>query len=71
MKKVMSQLQGIFLKDLPLIPLWYNGVWAQWNTSHWKSWSSSKGAGLQNIPAFWRGYFQLGGVRMLSMLKKA
>jgi len=71
MKKVMSQLQGIFLKDLPVIPLWYNGVWGQWNTSHWTNFPSSTGPGPQALPAFWRGYFQMGGIRTLSGLKKA
>jgi peptide/nickel transport system substrate-binding protein len=71
MKSITSQLQTIFLKDLPVIPLWYNGVWAQWNTSHWSNFSSSKGAGLQNIPATWRGYWQMGGIQMLSHLKPA
>jgi peptide/nickel transport system substrate-binding protein len=71
MKSVMAQLQKIQLQDLPLIPLWYNGVWAQWNTGHWKNWASSSGSGLQNLPAFWRGYFQMGGIQMLSKLKAA
>lgn len=70
MKQITSQLQGIFLQDLPVIPLWYNGVWAQWNTSHWTAWPASTGSGMQNLPALWRGYLQMGGIRMLSNLRK-
>ena len=65
MQAITSKLQTIFLQDLPAIPLWYNGVWAQWNTSRWTNWPSSSGAGLQNLPATWRGYWQMGGIQML------
>jgi len=70
-KKITSQLQEIFLQDLPVIPLWYNGVWAQWNTTHWKSWPSSARSEAQHLPALWRGYLQMGGIHMLSDLQKA
>ena len=69
MQKITSQLQGIFLQDLPLIPLWYNGVWSQSNTTHWKSWPASSGAKLQTLPAMWRGYLQMGGIHMISNLQ--
>jgi len=71
MKAITSKLQKIFLQDLPLIPLWYNGVWAQWNTSHWKNWAAGSDAKRRYLPAFWRGYFQMGGIRLLSNLKKS
>ena len=28
-KKVHSQIQRYILEQLPAIPLWYNGMWAQ------------------------------------------
>ena len=31
-KKVHSQIQKYILEYLPAIPLWYNGMWAQYNT---------------------------------------
>ena len=34
-KRVHSQIQRYILQDLPAIPLWYNGMWAQCNTSVW------------------------------------
>jgi peptide/nickel transport system substrate-binding protein len=69
MKATISKLQKIFLTQLPAIPLWYNGVWAQWNSSTWTNWPSSTGAGMQNLPAFWRNYFQMTGIDTLARLK--
>ena len=69
MQQTTSQLQSIFLEDLPVIPLWYNGVWAQWNTKHWTSWPAA-GSSAQHLPALWRGYPQMGGMYMLSKLQK-
>ncbi len=71
MNAVISPLQKTFLQNLPLIPLWYNGVWAQWNTSQWKNWPSAKGAGMQNLPAMWRGYLNMTAIDMLTHLKKS
>jgi peptide/nickel transport system substrate-binding protein len=69
MKTTLSQLQRRFLTDLPVIPLWYNGVWAQWNTSTWTGWPSSNGN--QVLPAMWRNYLQMTGIEMLTRLKPA
>ncbi|HET9288365.1 MAG TPA: ABC transporter substrate-binding protein [Gaiella sp.] len=69
MKTTLSRLQQIFLQDLPAIPLWYNGVWAQWNTSQWNGWPSSQGN--QVLPAMWRNYLQMTGIEMLTRLKPA
>lgn len=69
MKAILSKLQKIFLQDLPVIPLWYNGAWAQWNTTHWTSFPGPTGAGMQNLPIMWRNYLQMTGIDMLSQLK--
>ena len=69
MKATISKLQKIFLQDMPVIPLWYNGVWAQWNTSHWTNWPSSTGTGMQVLPAMWRNYLQMTSIEMLTKLK--
>ena len=71
MKAILSKLQTRFLTDLPVIPLWYNGVWAQWNTSTWSNFPASSGAGRQTLPAFWRNYFQMTGIDSLAHLKPA
>jgi peptide/nickel transport system substrate-binding protein len=67
MKATMSELQRIFLQDLPAIPLWYNGMWAQWNTSYWSSFPKDKTN--QVLPVMWRNYLQMTGIDMLTRLK--
>jgi peptide/nickel transport system substrate-binding protein len=65
----MSQLQKIFLQDLPTIPLWYNGMWSMMSTKYWTNWPSSKG--LQVTPTSWRNYWQMTSIDMLTHLKPA
>ena len=72
-KKAMqyhSAIQKVILEDLPAIPLWYNGMWAQWNSTYWTNWPSSKGAGLQNTTVVWNGYLNMTSIDMLAKLKK-
>ena len=68
-KAVMSKLQTRFLQDLPAIPLWYNGMWAMFNTKYWANWPSAKG--LQYTTASWRNYWQMTSIDMLTHLKPA
>ncbi len=42
-KKLHSQIQKTILEDLPAIPLWYNGMWSQYNTSVWTNFPSCDG----------------------------
>jgi peptide/nickel transport system substrate-binding protein len=67
--KINSQLQTTLMKDLPLIPLWYNGVWAQFTSKYWTSWPAG-GTSRQYIPAMWRGYLQMTGIDAITHLKK-
>jgi peptide/nickel transport system substrate-binding protein len=67
MREVISELQRIHLTDMPIIPLWYNGVWEQHNTSVWSGFPSSEGSNY--IPATWRGYWQRGSILWLSELE--
>jgi peptide/nickel transport system substrate-binding protein len=69
MKSVLSKLQARFLDTMPVIPLWYNGMWAQWNTSRWTNWPSSKNN--QVLPAMWRNYLQMTSMDMLTHLQSA
>jgi len=57
MTEILSQLQSRFLDAMPAIPLWYNGLWAQWNTGRWSGWPSEEGN--QAFPAMWRNYVQM------------
>jgi peptide/nickel transport system substrate-binding protein len=66
-RAVMSKLQRVFLQDLPVIPLWYNGMWAMFNTQYWTNWPSAKTA--QYTPASWRNYWQMTSIDMLTHLK--
>jgi peptide/nickel transport system substrate-binding protein len=67
-KKTMSQLETIALKDMPTIPMWYNGAWAQYNTTCWTGWPSSTGTN-HDLPVTWAGYWNMTGVLMLTHLK--
>jgi peptide/nickel transport system substrate-binding protein len=71
MKKVTSQLQRIQLTDMPVIPLWYNGAWAQANTSVWTGWPSAKQGASHYAPVTWRNWMELGGILTLAELKPA
>ncbi len=69
MKAITSQLQTISLTDLPIIPLWYNGAWAQMSDAVWTNWPSDEGNHF--IPVTWGGYWQMGGMRWLDALELA
>jgi peptide/nickel transport system substrate-binding protein len=69
MQATMSKLQTIFLQDLPAIPLWYNGMWAMFNTKYWTNWPSAKSG--QFTPTSWRNYWQMTSIDMLTRLRPA
>jgi peptide/nickel transport system substrate-binding protein len=71
MKAVISRLQKIHLDDMPVIPLWYNGLWAQQSTSVWKNWPSSAQGAPKSAPAMWRNWLELGGFETLTQLQPA
>lgn len=53
---LFDQLETIELQNLPEIPLWYNGAWAQYNTSVWTNWPSSTNTGDEYTPVTWQGW---------------
>jgi len=55
LSSIYATLEKDFLQNQPEIPLWYNGVWFQGNTTYWQNFPSSGGSD-QYIPAMWRGY---------------
>ena len=69
LRRINRQLQQIQLTDLPAIPLWYNGMWAQYNTRYWTNFARSSGPRLQNTPSTWNGYLNLTGIDALARLK--
>ena len=68
-KAIHKQLQQIMLTDLPAIPLWYNGMWAQYNTRYWSNFARATGPGLQNTPSTWNGYWNMTGIDALAKLR--
>ncbi len=68
-QKAMTQLQTVFLKNLPAIPLWYNGMWAMFNTKYWTNWPSSTGQHFTTTA--WNNYWQMTSIDMLTHLRPA
>jgi peptide/nickel transport system substrate-binding protein len=66
-RAVMSQLQKVFLQNLPAIPLWYNGMWSMVNTQYWTNWPSATGG--HYTPTCWRNYWQMTSIDMLTHLR--
>ena len=67
-RSTMAALEKQFLVKLPVIPLWYNGMWAMFSTKHWTNWPSA-GSSRQYTPTSWRNYWQMTGIDMLTHLK--
>ncbi|WP_028648393.1 ABC transporter substrate-binding protein [Nocardiopsis sp. CNT312] len=67
--EVTSQIQEIQLAEMPAIPLWYNGLWAQHSTQHWTNWPSEAGDTPNTPASLWNGWLELGGVRTLAEIE--
>ena len=63
-----NQLQTVLMKDLPMIPLWYNGIWAQMTSKYWTNWPAAK-TDRQYVPVMWNGYLQMTGIDTITHLK--
>ncbi len=68
MKAACSAIQTALLTDMPMIPLWYNGLWAQYSNSTWTNWPDENSAS-PTLPTTWSGYWQLGGLQTLINLE--
>jgi peptide/nickel transport system substrate-binding protein len=71
MQAICSQLQTIHLTDLPIIPLWYNGAWAQYSTANWANFPGSDDKSNHYFPVTWNGYWNMTSILMLTELKPA
>lgn len=67
-RSLMIRIQEIFLAETPNIPLWYGGLWAQWQSKYWTSWPGD-GTKRQYVPSMWRGYMQMTGIDAITHLK--
>jgi peptide/nickel transport system substrate-binding protein len=67
MKAAVSTIQTLMLTDMPVIPLWYNGAWAQWPTATTAIWQgfSTETSAKQAYPITWNGFWQTGGLQTL------
>jgi peptide/nickel transport system substrate-binding protein len=68
MKAATSAIQEKMLTEMPVIPLWYNGLWAQFNESTWAGFPTEPAT---TLPSTWSGYWQLGGLETLIHLQPA
>jgi len=71
MQAVMSEIQRIHLTDLPIIPLWYNGMWSQVSNAYWTNWPSSVEGANHYLPATWNQYWNMTAILMLAELEPA
>lgn len=69
--EVLAELQEIHLTEMPMIPLWYNGLWAQYNTSVWTNWPSAESGSPDHFPSTWGGFWQMGGLHTLANIELA
>lgn len=69
MQAVCSQIQKLMLTEMPVIPLWYNGLWAQFSSAVWTNWPTDAADTPNTLPATWSGYWQLGGLLTLTTLQ--
>lgn len=67
-KAIMAKMQEKFLKEMPAIPLWYNGMWYAANTAVWDNWPGENTTN-KAYPCTWGGRWQIGGLMMLTKIK--
>lgn len=68
---ITSDLQEIFLDDLPIIPLWYNGMWSQASNNVWTNWPSEDAGSPDNFATMWNNMFQMGAIYTLAEIELA
>ncbi len=69
MKAICSKIQELMLTEMPVIPLWYNGLWAQYSNLVWTNWPTEAADTPNTLPSTWSGYWQMGGLLTLTTLK--
>lgn len=68
MNEIIRQIQSIYLRDMPVIPLVQIGANAIANTTYWENWPDEAGTN-QHYPSLWHNQFQIGGLLMLSEIR--
>jgi peptide/nickel transport system substrate-binding protein len=67
-REINSKLQTTLMQQMPIIPLWYNGQWAQFVSTYWTNWPSSTST-RKYTPIMWNGYLQMTGIDVITHLK--
>ncbi|MEC3893201.1 MULTISPECIES: ABC transporter substrate-binding protein [Nocardiopsis] len=67
--EITSQIQEIFLADLPVIPLWYNGLWSQSSNRVWTNWPSEDPDTPDSYATMWNNLYQLGAIYTLAEIE--
>lgn len=66
-QELASNIQKTLLIDMPIIPLWHNGLWAQISEANWTNWPTEKNP--YGIPVTWGNAYQLGMIDVLINLQ--
>jgi peptide/nickel transport system substrate-binding protein len=69
MQSITSKLQTIQLTNEPIIPMWYNGQWAQVSNAVWTNWPCSADKCSHSVLQTWNGFWQMGTINALMNLK--
>ena len=67
--ELASEIERTLLVDMPSIPLWHNGLWAQQSTANWTNWPSEDDP--YGVPVSWGNAYQLGMYEVLINLEPA
>ncbi|WP_100446784.1 ABC transporter substrate-binding protein [Glycomyces xiaoerkulensis] len=70
-EELLSELQRVSLEELPAIPIWYNGVWAQASNAVWTNWPSEGSDTPNAYPSTWNEMWRMGSILMLTELEPA
>ncbi|APT75935.1 ABC transporter substrate-binding protein [Marinitoga sp. 1137] len=68
-KKIASEIEKIMLEEMPVIPVWYNGMWFQASEKYWTNYPDENQP--YAWPSLWSGRWQIGGSMMILKLKPA
>ncbi|RAK07875.1 peptide/nickel transport system substrate-binding protein [Halanaerobium saccharolyticum] len=62
-QELASDIQETLLQDMPSVPLWHNGLWAQATTEYWTNWPDEDNP--YGVPVSWGNAYQLGMIDTL------
>lgn len=69
--ELIAELERISLRELPAIPIWYNGAWSQASNMVWTNWPTAASDPPGVYANVWEEMWGLGAVRMLTEIERA